>query len=156
MGTYATTAHISARMSGRTFGANTSPSTTQIGVWIDEAEGALAAHLNAAQVSTPITNANGILLMQSWACDYAEGRTRLALASGGVDQSADDGQKLIDRFDARLKDILDKPATYSAMLNAGSAGDETRQIRAYVLDNDDDETIDDGDFDPTFTRDEVF
>ena len=42
------------------------------------------------------------------------------------------------------------------MLNAGSGGSAARQIRGVQTDNDDDLSVDNGDFAPTFTRDEVF
>jgi len=156
MGTYVSTAQVGARLPYRTIDGSSSPSSTQVGEWIDEAEAILHGALNAIEVSTPITGTDGTKIMRSWVLDYSVGRTREALAAAGGDHGNDAGREEIERFNTRIEDILDNSMRYSAMLQAGSGDASARQIRSYVLDNADSKTISDGDFSPTFERGEQF
>ena len=156
MGTYVSTAQVNARLPYRTIDGSSSPTSTQVSEWIDEAEALIHGALNAAEVTTPITGTDGIKIMRSWVLDYSVGRTRIAFASAGGDGSNDAGIEDIERFNDRVTDILNNPSRYSAMLNAGSGGSAARQIRGVQTDNDDDLSVSGGDFAPTFTRDEVF
>ena len=103
MGTYVSTAQVSARLPYRTIDGSSSPTSTQVSEWIDEAEALIHGALNAAEVTTPITGTDGVKIMRSWVLDYSVGRTRIV-----------------------------------------------------QTDNDDDLSVGNGDFAPTFTRDEVF
>lgn len=152
MGTYASTSDIAARLPYRTIDSNSKPTSTQVGQWITEAEAMLTAALDTCQITTPVTNSNGIELLKSWACDYAEGRTRMAYANSGGDGGNDDGKDLIENFKELIDKILDNPTMYSAMFNAGDAEASSRRVRGYVLDNDDSVSISNGDFEPTFTK----
>jgi len=156
MGTYVSTAQVSARLPYRTIDGSSSPTSTQVSEWIDEAEALLHGALNAAEVTTPITGTDGVKIMRSWVLDYAVGRTRIAFASAGGDGGNDAGIEDVDRFNERVTDILNYPMRYSAMLNAGSGSSSSRQIRGVQTDNDDDLSVSNGDFAPTFSRDEVF
>lgn len=155
MTTYAASTDVQARIPGRTISASTSPSTTQVTAYITEGEAMLTGALKGAQISTPITDSDGEAIMKAWAVDYAEGRCRQAWASAGGDGANDDGQQLLDNFKALLDDIAKFPQKYEAMLTGGAATN-SRYCRSYVLDNEDDKTISDGDFDPVFEADEVF
>lgn len=156
MGTYVSTAQVSARLPYRTIDGSSSPTSTQVSEWIDEAEALLHGALNAAEVSTPITGTDGIKIMRSWVLDYSVGRTRMAYASSGGDGGNDAGVDDVERFNERVTDILNNPMRYSSMLQAGSGGSSSRQIRGVQTDNADDLTVSDGDFSPTFAIDEVF
>jgi len=156
MGTYVSTAQVGARLPYRTIDGSSSPSSTQVGEWIDEAEAILHGALNAIEVSTPITGTDGTKIMRSWVLDYSVGRTREALAAAGGDHGNDAGREEIERFNTQIEEILNNSMRYSAMLQAGSGDASARQIRSYVLDNADSKTISDGDFSPTFERGEQF
>ncbi|MAB56166.1 MAG: hypothetical protein CL524_01315 [Aequorivita sp.] len=151
MGTYVSTSQLAAHMPYRTFDSNTSPSTTDLGNWIDEAEAVLEGTLNAAQISTPITAAAGVKIMRSWLTDACVGITRMAFANAGGDPNNTAGQSQIEKFNQLLSDILNRPQIYAQMLGGGAGTTASRQIRSYVTDNDDSKTISGGDFDPTFT-----
>jgi len=155
MGTYASTSDLQPRLAGRTIGASTKPTTTEVGVWITDAEAQLTGVLNAIGVGTPVTDSNGIAILKSWACDYAEGRVRRAWNAEEAGAESDDGKALIDGFEARLKDMITNPGFYAAMLNAGDGAASSR-VQAYVLSNDDDKTIEDGDFGPLVDSDTEF
>ena len=156
MGTYVSTAQVNARLPYRTIDSNSSPTATQVGEWIDEAEALLHGALNAAEVTTPITGGDGVKIMRSWVLDYAVGRTRIAYASSGGDGGNDAGVDEIESFNERVNDILNNPMKYSAMLNAGSGSSSSRRLRGVQTDNADSLTVAGGDFKPSFKRDEVF
>lgn len=151
MGTYATSADVTRNIPGRSIGETTTPSTTDIDAWISQAEAMLTGALVAGGVSTPITNANGILIMEAWAVLYAEGHARMTVAAGLGDGANDDGKDLIEQFNKVLDDIRADPAGIEAMLSGGATSDTTRKVKAYVLDNNDGLTVTDGDFAPMFS-----
>jgi len=157
MGTYASASNVQARLPGssRTIGASTDPSTTDVNEYIADAEALLTGALDAAQIDTPVTSTTGTAILQAWVTDYAEARTRKAWASAGGDGGNDDGRDELERFDERLKDITDNPQKYEAMLTGGAATN-SKQVRSYTLDNQDGKTIEAGDFDPIFERDDAF
>lgn len=150
--TYAQVSDVQARNPYRVIDGSSKPTTTQVDTWILEAEALLHGALNAGQCVTPITGGDGIKLMRSWACDYAEGHVRQAYAAAGGDGNNDDGKDLLERFDARLQDILDNPARYSSMLNGGSAASGTSHFRSHITDDVDGRTRDDDGFQPAFTK----
>ena len=106
MGTYVSTAQVGARLPYRTIDGSSSPSSTQVGEWIDEAEAILHGALNAIEVSTPITGTDGTKIMRSWVLDYSVGRTREALAAAGGDHGNDAGREEIERFNTQIEEIL--------------------------------------------------
>lgn len=155
---YAVIADLQARLPGITFGAGTKPTSTQVSTWITDAEGMLNAALSGAQITQPVTNANGILVCKGLVLDYAEGRTRLALDSTISDDANSLGATLVRDFKALLLELT-KPegnAVWAAILGGGGAGGSTRTVRSHVTDNPDGDSIADGDFDPEFTKDEAW
>ncbi len=153
---YATSSDVQARDPYRPISATTSPTTTQVTQWLTEADALLNGALQAGQISTPVTSANGLEILKSWACDYGEGHLRMAYAASGGDGSNTDGRDLLEKFYKILEDILDNPARYGAMLQGGTAGSSARRLRGHVLDNADNLTVEAGDFAPKVTKDEVF
>lgn len=156
MGTYVTHDDVQKRVPYRTIGAATKPSETDVDAWIDEAEAGLENLLKAHGCTVPVTAASGVKLMRSWVIDYPLSLILSAFAhSAGGDPGSEAGKAEMDRFLARCADIEKEPAKYEAMLTASStASDSTRVVRCYELDNEDDKSIDDGDFDPEFERGE--
>ena len=152
MATYADNTDVQARIPYRTIGASSKPTATQVELYITFAEEALSGALLAGGCTLPTSSD----ILGGWITDYAEGVTRQAYASAGGDGGNDDGKDLIEGFKALLEAIRLEPAYFCAMINGGSdAPDAALGVRAYVLDNDDDKTIEDGDFGPIFDRDWV-
>lgn len=150
MGDYATYTDVQPRVAGRTIGASSKPTATEVTAWCTAAENMLIGALRAAGVSIPDTGSDGAAIMTEWIAGYGEGRVRLAW---DATTRSGDGEAQITEFRELLTDIRENPAHYDAMLNAGVSGTESQRVRAYVLSNDDDKTISDGDFDPVFDED---
>lgn len=153
---YATYSDVQARIPYRTISATSKPTSTQVTAWITETEAMLDGVLVAADLPAPYSSTAAVNILKSWVCDRAEGLVRQAYASAAGDGTNDDGKDLIAKFDKLLEDILRRPTLYGAMLASGDAPSSSVKLRAYQTDNDDGASISDGDFDPTFTRDEVF
>ena len=152
MADYASNTDVQARVAGRTIGAGSKPTATEVDAWCTEAENMLLGALGACGISTPGTSDDGAAILRSWICDYAEGHTRMAWEDSEIE-----GQSLVDKFEQRLQDIMPTKASfYDGMLNGGDPGESSRRCRGYVLDNEDDLTIEDGDFDPEFDVDEEY
>jgi len=156
MGTYVSTSQVAARLPYRTIDSNSKPSSTQVSEWIDEAEALVHGALNAIEVPTPITGTDGIKIIRSIVLDYAVGQTRMAYAAAGGDSDNDAGVDEIERFNERVNDMFAHPTRYASMLHGGSASSSQRQLRGYQVDNDDNKSVDNGDFTPSFTRSESF
>jgi len=152
VGTYATSAELQVRMPYRTISASTKPTTTNVESWITESEGKLHGALKAAQISTPITDSDGIQQMKSWVLAYCEGRLMVAFGSTGDDDERDDGRDLINAFELLLAEIQKSSAMYEAMLTGGSASASTRRMRSHVTDHVDGQSVSAGDFAPAFTK----
>lgn len=156
MGTYCTTAQVAARLPYRTIDSSSKPTSTQVGEWIDEAEALVTAALNAIEVSTPITGDDGFRILRSIVLDYAVGHVRMAYAAAGGDADNDAGADEIERFNERVSDFFAHPTRWASMLSGGSASSNQRHLRGYQVDNDDNKSVDNGDFTPSFTRSESF
>ena len=152
MGTYVSNAQITAHIPYRTFSASTSPSTTDIDTWIEEAEAILEGALNSAQITTPITSTTGIRILRAWLTNAVVGTVRMSFAAAGGDPNNNAGESQVEKFNEKLEDIMNRPQIYQQQLGAGSGDDSSRQLRSYVTDNDDSKSVSGGDFDPTFTR----
>lgn len=153
MGTYAAESDVQARIPSRTISASTKPSSTDVALYITDAESRLTGALKAGQIATPITDSDGVEIMTGWVATYAEGRCRMAWAAGAGDGDNDDGKDMVQWFvEVLIPDIINNPSTYEAMLTGGAATSSSR-VRSYTLDNNDDKTIADGDFDPQFASD---
>ena len=156
MGTYVSTAQVAARLPYRTIDGSSKPSSSQVSEWIDEAEALIHAALNAIEVTTPITGTDGVKVLRSIVLNYAVGHTRLAYAAAGGDADNDAGADEVERFNDQVSDFFANPTRWASMLNAGSASSNQRHLRGYTVDNDDNKSVDNGDFSPSFTRSESF
>jgi hypothetical protein len=122
--------------------ADSDPSTTNVTDWITYAEAEINSTLTAIGVTTvPVDGADAIEVLKGLACDYAEGRLRLALDTNNAGEG-DDGQTLIDRFFERL----DKMRADSSHWVEKLSGTSGAQVRVKWNDNNDE----DG---PDFDRD---
>ena len=85
MGTYISNAQVTAHLPNRTFSGSTSPSTTDIDNWIDEAEAILEGALQSAQIAIPITSTQGFKIMRCWLSSAVVGTVRQSFAAAGGD-----------------------------------------------------------------------
>lgn len=155
--TYAVNTDIQARMPAHPWSASSKPSTTDLTNWITLTEGQLTAALKAAQIATPITDTDGAQLAKAIICEVVEGLARLALNSGVDSDDTQIGNQRIKEFNDLLKEIAGgKASLWGSMLSGGNMGSDKCRVRGHVINNPDGETIADGDFDPTFTKDEVW
>jgi hypothetical protein len=151
VGSYASTSDIAARLSGRTISTTSKPTTAQTSAWIDEAEAQIEGALASIGMTVPVASpARALVILRAWTLLYAEGHTRMAFASAGGDGTNDDGKDMLEQFYARLDFIRTNPTATESMLSDGSPGDSARRMRGYVTDNDDDKSIGNDDFLPTF------
>jgi len=154
--TWSATGDVTARLPYRTIGSATEPSTTDVQVWLNEAEAFLTGTLQSAGLPTTYSEGSvGQLMLQAWASDYAEGRVRVAWASAGGDGNNDDGREEINRFFEILDRIRKNPVAFGAELATGDVADAVQQVRSHVTDTAD-KSISAGDFDPTITSTELF
>lgn len=152
MGTYAVIGDVQARFQGFTFSATSKPTQTQTEAWITEAEAMLEGAMLAGGLTVPNTVTRGIEILTSWACDYAEGHVRNALAASANDASNEAGKAKLEAFDARVNWILENSSMAGQMLEGGDAPNAARKVRSYALRNDDNKTISAGDFAPVITK----
>ena len=151
---YVSTAQIAAHLPYRTIDGSSSPSTTDVDAWIEEAEAVLDGALDAAQIPTPVSTAKGIKICRSWVTDAVVGTLRLSFAAAGGDPSNNAGQDQVEKFNERLTDILNNPQRYAMILGGGAGTAASRQLRSHVTDNLDGKTA--ADFEPTFSTSTEF
>lgn len=140
---YAVHGDVQARIPYRTIGASSKPSQSDVTTWLAEAQAMLDGALAGAGLPAPYTDSAAVLQLKSWVCDYAEGLVRKAYAAAGGAGDNDDGKDLLEKFEARLKDIAARPAVYERMLSPASTASTTTQVRASNAD---------GALEPEFTR----
>lgn len=154
MGNYATNAHVTPRL-GRTISASgTSPTTGQVDDWIALIEADLDGELEAQEFTVPVTDATGISFLRQYvvarACVYA-------LQNKDSVTDGSDSTAQIEAFQAEwdrlIRDIRERPGLVAVKIGQdfGETAGKGR-IRAYQTDNSESLSIDDGDFDTTFTR----
>lgn len=149
----ATHGDVSARLSGRPdFTSSTSPTDSEVGAWLEEAEAKIHGALKRAGISTPVTDAEGIEILKALSIDYGEARVRLALAAAAGDGANDDGRAELERFDEAIASMRTDPAGWSAELGGGTADASTRRLRSHVTDDVDGRASSHADFKPEFTK----
>lgn len=151
---YATNADVIKRLPGRSVTVSSKPSTTDIDAWIAEGEAELNAELTMQGFGTPVTDANGILILKAKVVSYATSRCVFGWEIGtGADQPVTAGD-LMKEYTDFIALISSQPSKVAAMIGQkpGQSGGST-VLRSYPTDNQDDLSIDNGDFDPVFTRD---
>jgi len=151
MGDYASVTNVVGRLPGRTISASTTPSTTTVGEWIDEAEAELNGSLASIGMSTPIANATGLKIVRAKVVSYVAGRTERSYRSLDDDSA---GADLMEEFRNFIDLIHENPTKVEMMLtlSTGSSDGSGSDLRAYETDNSDGLSIADGDFDLVVTR----
>lgn len=134
------------------FSTSTTPSRDRVSKWIEEAEAKLNNTLNAAGITTPVTNNSGRIELGVYVANYVEGRIRQVLAAAGGDGDNDDGVELIQSLFDVCADIRNNQPWWADKLASGSGG--VRQLFAHPTDDVDGRPI--TAFAPKFTRDDKF
>lgn len=124
MGTYASASDVVTRLPNRRISASSSPSTTEIGAWIDEAEARLHGALRAGGLPTTGFGAEAILALKGIVVDYAEGRTRQAFAQTAGDDSQD-GRQLLADFKEALDSISHEGEKWAEILDVAVLSTQT-------------------------------
>lgn len=145
--TYAAVADVQARQPGFTIDGSSSPSSTDVQGWLDEAQSTLDLTLQAAQLPAPYTGTDAMALLGVLITNYATGRFEQALASSGGDGGNEDGNDLVAEFKEALADIRRDPVWWGAKLGGGSAPSGSVKMRGTATANVND---------PVITMDEVF
>ncbi len=150
MPAYASVGGVQGRVANRTISATSSPSTTTVGEWIDQAEARLDATLARAGITLDPARVSVVV---PFLLDEVSGQVREAYAALGGDGNNDDGVALRERFDAFLAAIVADPAGWSAALGTPATAASTRsQLASYATDNRAGLSLDGGDFEPEFRR----
>lgn len=150
MPTWAAATDVQARLTYKTIDGSSSPTTTQVEAWIDEAEARIRVILRAAGLDTVYTDTDTTSALTHHVTDYVEGRVLLAWASGtGGEIDREAGEALIAKFDAFLEDMRANPIQYGSELAAtGDVADAVQVIRSHVTDNADNLSVSNSDFAP--------
>lgn len=134
MGTYASIAHVEARLGGREVLASGSVRPNQVEDMIAEAEQELLGTLAAYEIPAPAASSSGATILRGWVADYVSGVVRGSNAAAAGDGDNDDGQESRERWRNLLDKIERRPTIVSSMLNGGAADASTVQVRSHVTD----------------------
>ena len=146
MPAWGSTSGVQVRIPYRTIDANSTPSSTTVSTWLDEAEAELAKAIAGAGGSTSLSG-DALELFRGWVEERVAGLVLAAYASAGGDYSNDHGVAHEITWRERLKSIRRDVAAFR------SAG-ATVFLSSYVTNNSDSKTVSGGDFAPAFTRGE--
>lgn len=135
MGTFAKLADLQARLPSRKITDKSAPSTVDVENWIEEAEVLLTSVLSASGVKDIQPTDTAAPVLRSWVCDYAESRVLQAYSSAGGGESTV-GKELLDKFNARLDDIVSNGTRYTLLFGAKSADAAVSKIRSNTTDTD--------------------
>jgi hypothetical protein len=131
----ASTEDVAARIGARPLDESSSPSTTEVSAWIDEAEAELIGTLESVGLATSFAaNSRGSLVCRAWISAYVAGLVRRAHAASGGDGANADGQREIDDWRARIQRIVTSPAEVGAVLGGGSGPSSTTRVSSHVID----------------------
>lgn len=154
---WASAEDVQSRVTYGSVSATSKPSTDQVEQWLDEAEAQIRAILRAAGLATAYTDSDSVNLLIMWATDYATGQLLKAWGRQGNDELLEEGQALLERFDATIQRVRSKTIAMGTELDSGgNVADSAQQVRSYTTDNSDGKTVARGDFAPVITNTEVF
>lgn len=150
---YATVDQVEGRNPYRPIGASTSPSTSQVEEWLEEAEAEVDATLSVIGTTSPCTNATGIKILRNRIVTYVAGLVAQAYAAAGGDGGNDDGADAVEKWEAFLEDLLTDAVAWAGKLEGGSVSSSAIKARSHTTHNRDSLTTSAGDFSPRFAKD---
>ena len=137
MAKFASISDVRARVGGRAKGSllseTTTPSTKDVGLWLDEGEAFVTTALDVGDIPHPEVNTAPSRLLRSWIADYASAHFRASNAAAGGDSDNEDGEDLLEKFFSRIDDIYTNSTKYAAILGGGSSTDAQKRIRTGPL-----------------------
>ena len=126
MPTFAAVTDIPPLVGGRSISASTTPNTTQVTAWIDEAEAELLGTLASVAIPTDYpVNSRGYRIIRHWVTQYIAGLFRQSHAAAGGDGGNNDGKEIIDAWRKMLQQIVEDSPRFEAMLSAGGSAAKT-------------------------------
>lgn len=150
---YALYTDVAARV-GRTLSASSAPTQSQVTTFIAQAEADLNGELEAADLTVPVTDADGISYLAAYVC--ARAAMFWLQNKDSVTDESDATQQIAAfkaEWDQLINDIRSNPSIVAVKIGQGFAGAAgTSALRSYHTDNTDGLSISAGDFDPVFTR----
>lgn len=149
---YASVANIQSRNPYVAIGASSSPTSSEVQIWLDEAEAEINGILSGAGLVSPNVNANGIKILRNKVTTYVAGLVSQALAAAGGDGGNTDGADAEVKWDAFLTDLMNNPIKWGGILQGGSAGDAAIKARSHVTHNQDGLSKSNGDFTPEYDK----
>lgn len=134
MSVWAQLDHVRGRLTQAEITVGSSPSAAEVQDWLDEAEAETSGVLAACEIATDYApTSRGGLILRKHVVDYVEGRVRSAWASADGEADNEDGQREIERYNDRLRDIEQRPAAWSARLSeSGQASQSSRLARSHT------------------------
>ena len=146
MPSWGSTSGVQVRIPYRTIDANSTPSSTTVSTWLDEAEAELSNAIAGAGGSTSLSG-DALELFRGWVEERVAGLVLSAYASAGGDYQNDHGATHEITWRERLKSLKKNAAAFRSAAAAVS-------LRSYVSNNADSKSVSNGDFEPAFTRGE--
>lgn len=136
MSTYADVDDVRGRIGGRAITTTSNPTTTQVGDWLDEAEGELLGRMAAVGIPTSYSSGTtGFLTLRGWVARYVAGLVRQSHAAAAGDGDNDDGRPDIEWWDKLLERVSKDPDGVSSALGNGSTATETIGIGSHATDS---------------------
>lgn len=141
MSVWSTVSQVVSRVTYGALGTSTTPNTTTVQGWLDEAEAETRGVLRANGIGTDLgaatlgysAGSDGAIILAKHVVDYVEGRVRAAWASSDGSGENEDGQRELEGYNARLKDMEDRPTVWAARLSVvGEAPAGVRQASSLV------------------------
>lgn len=149
---YATVANIQARNPYVKITTYSEPTSSEVQIWIDDAEAMVNGALSAAQLTSPCVNANGIKILRQKVTTYVSALVARAYSAAGGDVDVFDTGDIDERWEAFLIDVVAESTKWGSMLEGGSAGTAARKLRSHTTHNQDGLTVSNGDFDPEYEK----
>lgn len=153
MGNYASATDVAARLPTRTISTTSTPTTAQVDAWIDQTEARLDGELKAAGFTTPVTGTAPINVLKDVVASRVAARWLQGISAGTDTEDNALSENLLKEWDGFLEQVRSDPSRVAEMIGQSfGTGANKRRIRGYPTDNRDSKSIDNGDFDPVFTR----
>lgn len=136
MSSWAAVSDVQARLTYETIGASANPTTTQVQAWLDEAEGLIRIELRASGLPTTYSDTDTVNVLTSWATDYAHALTLMSWASHGGPEVLEQGQMMMERFEANMERIRKNSIKVGEALSpTGTVTDSVQFARSHVTED---------------------
>lgn len=150
--TWATLEDVRAKLTYEAIDTDSHPSADEVQNWLDEAHAVLRLQFSILGIETDYPEGDALYLLRAKITDGVVGLTREAWASANGEVS-ESGQLQIARFQAWVKDVMDRPAYWAELLQGTNTAPATSlRLSSHVTASPDGLAEDDSVFDPSFAR----